>query len=377
MFVVHESSGIEYQPPRQLAVQLAKRRRTVLVYPPTRWLNFTNLGLSKRIYRESLSLTLYSPYELPRRNHLSLVTDLLNVSRWRRELRSLCPAQEPVYVIFDRPTHHRRVGLLREKVSAYYAHCDYTVDIIGRSNPRMVAEENALLRNVDVAFAASPLLMERFSRHVKNTVHLSCGYDADLFDGTRAHDDFDVTHIPKPRILLSGFISGRVDFEGLLRTVKARPDWHFVLLGAMSPDLESELLASGRSPDLLTRLRQERNVHYLGVFPLLAVPPVIAACDVGLVPYCLSAFTMASSPIKTFEYLAMGKPVVSTAAPESVAVSDEIFLAEEGDSYVHAIERALSVSADQDRIRQRIESVRNHSMQARAETVLRALGCPA
>lgn len=116
------------------------------------------------------------------------------------------------------------------------------------------------------------------------------------------------------------------------------------------------------------------NVHYLGHVPLQYVPEVVAHCDVGLVPYCLSAFTLGSSPIKTFEYLAMGKPVVATAAPEAVALGPDVGVAEEGESYASAIEAALTHATQPDGCMRRKNAVRNHSMQARAETVLRLLG---
>jgi glycosyltransferase involved in cell wall biosynthesis len=330
MFFVCESSGFEYQPPRQLAIQLARHCHcnTVLVAPPTRWTNFGHVGLSKRLHCESPTLCTYSPYELPRRFNLAALTDDLNLRRLRREMMSLRRTDEPAYVIYDRPTHHNRVGLVREKTSAYYAHCDYTVDIVGRTDQQMAVAELAILRKVDVAFAASPILMERFSQYCRRVIHLSCGYDANLFDAARVGPVLELAHIPPPRILLSGFISGRVDFEGLIRTVQERPDWHFVIAGSISGALAGELRGSGRSADLFEQLCQYPNVHYIGAFPLAAVPGIIASCDVGLVPYCLSAFTMASSPIKTFEYLAMGKPVVSTAAPESLAGGQEIFVVE-------------------------------------------------
>jgi glycosyltransferase involved in cell wall biosynthesis len=277
-------------------------------------------------------------------------------------------------VVFDRPGQYRRVGLLRENVVGYYAHCDYTVDIIGRRDANAEAAEQEMLRVVDVAFAASPILVERFSRYAKKVVHLPCAYNADLFDGRRAYETPKaLADVPGPRVMFCGYISGRIDFVGLLQTVQAKPDWSFVFLGAVSTGIREELAGSGRPADLWDRVLACENVHYLGQTPLAMVPPVMAACDVGLVPYCLSDFTMTSSPQKTFEYLAMGKPVVATAVPETAAVTDDIVFTEEGLSYAPAIETALTRASVSDLVDKRLAAAHKNSNAARVATLLAAM----
>jgi glycosyltransferase involved in cell wall biosynthesis len=103
------------------------------------------------------------------------------------------------------------------------------------------------------------------------------------------------------------------------------------------------------------------------------VAPFMAACDVGLVPYCLSDFTMTSSPQKNFEYLAMGKPVVATAIPETTCVSDDIVLATESESYEKAIELALAKASDLALVEKRKVAAKQNSMAVRAQTVIDAL----
>jgi len=366
-FVIHETHGIDYMPPRQVAVELAKTYPTLIVGRPHR------IGRRPEASPQPIGLRVIpevSPLELPRRWGLRMLTDPANTRIWRNAVRAEIGHKADLAVLFDRPVQHHRVGALREVASAYYAHCDYTVDILGRSDPSAQADELAMLRKVDVAFAASPLLVERFSRHAKRVVHLPCGYISDLFDGDRTYNEPDALRgLPRPRILFCGYISGRVDFVGLLATALAKPEWTFVFLGAVSPDLPGELTDSGRPGDLFQRLCDCPNVHYAGHVPLQSVPPFMAACDVGLVPYCLSDFTMTSSPQKNFEYLAMGKPVVATAIPETTCVSDDIVLTHEASSYAPAIEQALARAADQDLIEKRKAAGRRNSMAVRAATV--------
>lgn len=368
-FVIHETHEIDYMPPRQIAKELVKAFPALVV------------GRARRIGQHvafvpacSNALSEIQPVELPRRWGLHTITDPINAWLWCNAVRAkLTPRAEPI-VLFDRPVQHHRVGVLGEVASGYYAHCDYTVDILGRRDPVAEADELAMLRKVDVAFAASPLLVERFSRHAKRVVHLPCGYLSDLFDGDRAYPEPEAFRgLPSPRILFCGYISGRVDFAGLLATAQSKPEWTFIFLGAVAPDLSAELRASGRAEDMFDRLRRCPNVRYVGRVPLDCVPPFMAACDVGLVPYCLSDFTMTSSPQKNFEYLAMGKPVVATAIPETTCVTDDIVLASVGSSYAAAIQTALSRSRDLRLVEKRKAAARRNSMAVRAQTVIAAL----
>lgn len=374
IFSIHESSGIEYMPPRQFAIELAKSQSTILVEKPVPWWPPSNAALSSRSRRESAMLTCFNPYELPRRWQLARLTDSLNAARWRNDILRLHRDTGPRYVVFDRPGQYRRVGLLGEQAAGYYAHCDYTVDIIGRRNANAVAAEQKMLRGVDVAFAASPILVERFSRYAKKVIHLPCAYNADLFDGRRAYEvPAALADVPRPRVMFCGFISGRIDFVGLLQTVKAKPEWSFVFLGAVSAGIRQELSASGRSADLWDRILSFRNVYYLGQSPLAMVPSVMATCDVGLVPYCLSDFTMTSSPQKTFEYLAMGKPVVATAIPETASVTDDTVFAEQGLSYASAVEKALSRANVPELIDKRLATATSNSNAARVAVLIAGL----
>lgn len=368
-FVIHESHEIDYMAPRQVAKELVKKFPTIIVGRPRRLGERAVLAVPPPNVLPELK-----PIELPRRWGLHAVTDPVNVWLWRRAVSTrLDPNAEPV-VLFDRPVQHLRIGMLGEAASGYYAHCDYTVDILGRHDPVAEADELAMLQKVDVAFAASPLLVERFSKHAKRVIHLPCGYLSDLFDGDRTYPVPEaLQNLPTPRILFCGYISGRLDFSGLLETARSRPEWTFVFLGAVSPDLPRELIASGRPSDLFDRLRDCPNVRYVGRVPLDMVPPYMAACDVGLVPYCLSDFTMTSSPQKNFEYLAMGKPVVATAIPETTCVTDDIVLAGEGSSYAPAIETALSRAHDPTLVDKRKSAAQRNSMAVRAQTVIETL----
>jgi glycosyltransferase involved in cell wall biosynthesis len=152
--------------------------------------------------------------------------------------------------------------------------------------------------------------------------------------------------------------------------MEARPEWHLVLIGLVSAGLPEELACSGRDRNLFERLCALPTVHYCGAVSLAQVPPYIAACDVGLIPYCLSDFTRTSSPIKAFEYLSMGKPVVSTNIPSAIREGMEIVVSDEGD-YCEAVQKALAVCSHESGLQdQRMASVAQDTVAARAKQLL-------
>lgn len=104
--------------------------------------------------------------------------------------------------------------------------------------------------------------------------------------------------------------AARLDIALLARCAQARPDWSFAFLG---PDL--------LGPDDHRRLFGHPNVHYLGVRPHQEVRSYLEALDIGLLPNLVTDFTKSLDPLKTWEYLAAGLPIVATPAgiPEELA----------------------------------------------------------
>lgn len=112
-------------------------------------------------------------------------------------------------------------------------------------------------------------------------------------------DPPDQAHLPRPRIGWFGVIDERTDLELIDAVAAARPDWHLVMIGPVVKI----------SPDALPR---RQNVHWLGMRAYKELPSYVAHWDVAMLPFALNDATRFISPTKTPEYLAAGKPVVST-----------------------------------------------------------------
>ena len=143
----------------------------------------------------------------------------------------------------------------------------------------------------------------------------------------------DLARIPSPRIGYVGVLSDyKVDFELLLAVAEKRADWHWVLIGE-----ERE----GQNDPTLMRLRQLSNVHLLGYKSYGEIPAYLAGMDVATLPTRLNEYTRSMFPMKFFEYLAAGVPVVSTPLPALNEHHHLFSVAATSDEFISAIEVLL------------------------------------
>ena len=142
----------------------------------------------------------------------------------------------------------------------------------------------------------------------------------------------DQERIPHPRLGFFGVIDERLDLELLDGLAAARPDWHIVMVG---PVVKIDSASLPRRP----------NIHYLGSKSYKELPAYLAGWDVALLLFARNDSTRFISPTKTPEYLAAGKPVVSTSIQDVVRAyeaSGMVRIADTTDDFVEAVEAALS-----------------------------------
>jgi glycosyltransferase involved in cell wall biosynthesis len=155
-------------------------------------------------------------------------------------------------------------------------------------------------------------------------------YDERVFNtGISRSEPAGLRDISRPRILVAGHISERIDWDGVIAASSLKPDWSWVFLGRVT------------EPRMEARLRQLGSRGFLlpGV-SFQEVPAWVQYTDACAIPYRLNRFTLASDPIKAPEYLAMGAPVLSTRVPSLSRYSKAIYWVEEGkaESYVTALD---------------------------------------
>ena len=194
--------------------------------------------------------------------------------------------------------------------------------------------ERHLLDYADVVMAGGHSLW-RAKQKTRSDVHLfPSSVDARHFGKARLPqtDPDDQKHIPHLRLGFCGVIDERMDLALVADVAALRPDWHMVMVGPIAKI----------DPATLPRAA---NIHYLGQKSYAELPHYIAGWDVGILPFARNEATRFISPTKTPEYLAAGRPVVSTAIADVVEPYGRRGLVQIADSpldFVRGVERALA-----------------------------------
>lgn len=200
--------------------------------------------------------------------------------------------------------------------------------------PELVQREVELMAKADVVFTGGWSLYEAKKNQHHNVYAFPSSVDVAHFAAARAPqaDPEELAHIPSgPRLGYFGVIDERMDLELLRGVAEARPDWQFIMVGPVVKISESEL------PVL-------PNIHYLGSKPYAELPRYISSWDVALMPFAKNESTKYISPTKTPEYLAAGKPIVSTSIKDVVRPYKShglVSIADTVQDFVLACEQAL------------------------------------
>jgi UDP-galactopyranose mutase len=208
-----------------------------------------------------------------------------------------------------------------------------------RGAPLALREREALLFDLaDVVFTGGQSLYEAKREQHTNIHPFPSSIDAAHFAQARDSqiDPADQVAIPHPRLGFFGVIDERMDLELVAQIAEARRDWQLIMIG---PVVKIDPADLPRRP----------NIHYLGGKSYKELPSYIAGWDVALMPFALNESTRFISPTKTPEYLAAGKPVVSTSIRDVVRPYGEmnlVSIADTVDEFVAAAEASLKRKSD-------------------------------
>ncbi len=208
-------------------------------------------------------------------------------------------------------------------------HAGFLDDGFGSAAARIAIEENeeALLHESDLVLATSRLLYERVRPLARRTVLLPNGTDFAHFNGRPDALAVD-GEVQRPVVGYHGAISSWFDVELVAGAARARPHWTFVLVGS----------TTGAD---VTALEALPNVHLPGEQPYAEIPSYLHGFDVACIPFKLNALTEATNPVKFYEYLSAGKPIVATALPELEPYEGHYYRAATAGEFVSQVESAL------------------------------------
>ncbi|MDB5231530.1 MAG: glycosyltransferase family 1 protein [Chitinophagaceae bacterium] len=194
--------------------------------------------------------------------------------------------------------------------------------------------EKELLNKADVVFTGGQSIYEA-KKHLHKNIHaFPSSIDKEHFGQARniKEDPADQASIPHPRFGFFGVLDERFDADMIREVAAARPNWQFVLIG---PVVKIDPAS----------LPQANNIHYLGGKSYDELPHYLAGWDIAMIPFAINESTKFISPTKTPEYLAAGKPVISTPIRDVVkpyGVENIVHIAHTAEAFIAHAEQELS-----------------------------------
>lgn len=219
------------------------------------------------------------------------------------------------------PTAVDVVGTLGEHAVVYYCGDDFGA-LAGVDHAPVVRLERELLERADLVLAVSPRLVTRFPE--AKTRLLPHGVDFDLF-ATPVAPASDLP-VPGPVAGFYGSVADWIDTDLLADVAKRLPGWRFLLIGEIKTDVSA--------------LRNLSNVTLAGARPHTSLPSYSQHWTVSLLPFRDNDQIRASNPLKLREYLAAGRPVVTTDFPALEGCRDLVSIAADPEAFAVALEQA-------------------------------------
>jgi len=214
--------------------------------------------------------------------------------------------ENPVQWFYDPMAITAFAGRLGEVLTVY--DCMDELSKFSGAPPQLLKREAQLLSRADVVFTGGRRLFEAKSRFHSNCHFYGCGVESEHFGQARQEQTPvppELAALSKPILGYFGVVDERLDYDLIAQLADANPRWSVVMLGpVMKVDPAS--------------LPQRPNLHWLGKRPYSELPAFCKGFDVCLMPFALNEATEFINPTKALEYMATGRPIVSTAVPDVV-----------------------------------------------------------
>ncbi|MCP4607820.1 MAG: glycosyltransferase family 1 protein [Planctomycetes bacterium] len=242
-----------------------------------------------------------------------------------------------------------------QRADCYEAYPNVDVEMITTYDLKLKAE-------ADLTIFVNMDLYKQERDQCKKEMYLDHGVDYDMFASAAQVKDepLDIASVPKP---IAGYFGAlnehKLDIDYIEKIVDMLPDISFVFIGKASPGFSS--------------LSEKKNVWLLGQKTYEQIPHYGKCFNVAMIPWRKNCWTEAANPIKVKEYLALGKPIVSTPVfSEIQKYSDVMYLADTSEEFAKCIEKALAED-DPERVASRTGKVQLSTWDSKAQIVLEEL----
>jgi GT2 family glycosyltransferase/glycosyltransferase involved in cell wall biosynthesis len=226
--------------------------------------------------------------------------------------------------------------------------------------PRLLEAEERLVAEADLVTVSAQRLLDKWQGRNARVVLVRNA--ADFAHFAAPQPERLLGHLRRPIVGYYGAIAPWFDVELLARVAEARPQYSFVLAGGVF-DVD------------VAPLRDLPNVHLLGQQPYARMPVYLRDFDACVIPFVVNDITAATDPVKFYEYISLGKPVVSTFMPELQPMADLLYFAGDADDFAQKVDLALAETEENaaELRDQRVDVARANTWPARAAVMLNAI----
>lgn len=335
------------QRPQQLVKELGSQNNRVIYFSttfnisavpgfiiqktPTKGVVLCKLNINKHevnIYKDKLdseqvSFLIHSIYLARQAFGFGFTNSIIDLPFWREVVEGLASN----HIIYDCMDHH--AGFENNESS-------------------MLTEEEKLFKSSDLVITTAQRLSESVAQFRENII-IRNGCEAEYFSKI---PELGALNKTKPIVGYYGAIAEWFDLDLLIASAKAYPHYDFVMIGATTCDISAA--------------QKMENIKFLGEVPYAKLTPYLKDFDVCLIPFKLIELTLCTNPVKVYEYLAAGKPVVCTAMPEVKVMSEVVHVANSQKEFIAQIKLAMDECGDDVLRKTRTEWAKQHDWASRA-----------
>ncbi len=239
------------------------------------------------------------------------------------------------------------------------------IDVFYGDQQQIAKGHRYLLANASFILATAQKLVEEAAAYRADVIYSPNGVVYEHFSTPPPLlppvDLLPILEKEKPIIGYYGALARWFDYDLLKAVAVLRPDYQFVLIG---PDYDGTL-----SPSKISHFD---NIHHLGVKPYADLPGYLHYFDVATIPFLVNDITNATSPLKLFEYMAGGKPIVVTPMRESMQYKD-VLIAKDAEEFAWQLDKAIHLGKNDSYIERIKKIAQENTWESRAEEIIQKI----
>ena len=326
-----------YQRPHQLAAELAKDEKNFVLFVSDQY-RYDNFACYNKVQDR---LYLYSHRLADKLDAvLKSASEVIVVMSWIRQSHLLqkFSYQKLIYEYID-------------DMSLFYYH-----------TPQMEEQHYHLMAKADLTVCTARILYENALPYARKAILSPNAGDYDFFHNNRGVEvnKLIAGKIDKAACVIGyyGCLAKWFDYNLVIEVAKRKPEWYFVLVGYCF-DGTADILKNARLP----------NIIHIPAQPYKLLPSFISAVDIQCIPFLINDITLSTSPVKLFEYMASGKPILTSEMPEclnyrTVATYKTI------EDFMGQVEKLITLKNDSDFLDKMDKEAQQNTWSARVKNIL-------